>query len=164
MCDLEEIIGSMKNITLIIKTRSPGNNANEIRKLLKDENDEVIILDHAKVGPIEEYLQQIDIIVGCATNAVINTLLRGVPSIVYINAHDQLKIEKRSMERLPYERFGIPVVTEKKDLQQLIQKLSDECYRDDFLHKQQQAMLMYPNFDGKPATQVICSIIRSKFN
>ena len=86
-------------------------------------------------------------------------------SIVYINTHEQLKIEKRNMERLPYECFGIPVVTKKKDLQQLIQKLSDECYRDDFLHKQQQqAMLMYPNFDGKPATQVICSIIRSKFN
>lgn len=156
MHDLAEVTSQLGQFRLSIKTRPPGNDSSEIRKLLGSYAPNVDILDHAIVGSIEKNLAGVDIVVGCATNAVINTMLLGVPSIVYINESDRIKIEKRNMEALPYENYGIPVVSDKDGLADILRQLQGAERRREFLLKQRKhAGKMYPNFSGTAAAKTI---------
>lgn len=163
MCDLVEVLGAIPKTELIIKTRPPGNNSGEITRILKGYDTRAVhILDHATTGPIETILHRADIIVGSVTNSVINAVLRGVPSVVYINQTDMEKIRKRTEELFPYEKLGIPVITQKSGLKAMMIQLTDTEYRSAFLHRQQQmTRTIYPNVDNKPAVEVISSRIRT---
>ena len=156
MCDLARVARELENVELIVKSRPPGRNTAEIIRLLGEHAKDVVVLDHADTGPIEDILDDIDVVVGCATNSLVSCLLRGRPGIAYINDIDREIIASRNMERLPYEQFGIPVISEVSELKPLLRKLTSFKERQAFLEYQlDQANRQYPNLQGSNASDVI---------
>ncbi len=156
MSDLARVARDIKDLQLIVKSRPPGRNTAEITRLLGQHDRDVVVLDHADTGPIEDILDDIDIVVGCATNSLVSCLLRGRPGIAYINDVDQEIIASRKMERLPYEEFGIPVISDVDELKSILEKLSCFEERQAFLeHQLNQANRLYPNLQGRAASDVI---------
>lgn len=162
MRDVVEVTNRIDEIVLRIKTRPPGNNKDTVYRFLDGcDLSRVEILDHARVGRIEDILADVDLVIGSVSNGILSALARGVPAISYIPASDWQEIEERGMEPLPYAEFGITVIDNKPTLEVILADCVDPRFRQKLYEAQRDKMeSMYPNIDGPPAARAICACIK----
>lgn len=163
MRDTVELNHGIPAMTLAIKSRPPGGDIDTIRDLLEGcDLSGVELLDHARVGRIEDLLDDYDLVLGSVSNSMLNAVIRGVPAIAYIPEEDRAGLEDRSLSPIAYERFGVPVLRRREELDARLRALLDPDRRARFHGRQRACMeAMYPNLTGPPAAEVIAARLRA---